>query len=190
MRLVLSLLALSILGNSALAAEHGLRFTAAENLLPPMKGISVVKAGEPGPGGPKYKAIAETSKYKETVKLPGDGPYDIWWQPKEGIAVRVIAGVKLKDGEEKEIKIDNYVGIVNVRGDGQPRAGLVTIAAQDAPGPDEKGHVAIQTAKDFRVDMVVPPGFYSLWITPDNGARPRKINDRFRVLAGKSVTLD
>ena len=35
--------------------------------------------------------------------------------------------------------------------------------------------------------MVAPEGFYSLWITPANGGRPRKINDRLKVQAGKLV---
>jgi hypothetical protein len=190
MRPFLALITVWFLGGPALAADRGVSFSAADGLLPAMKNIVIVKAGEPGPGAPKHKAVAETAKYKEMVKLPGDGPFDIWWQPKNGIAVRVVSGVKLKAGELREIKIDNYLGIVTVRGDDLPRAGLVTIAAQDDPGPDEKGHVPVQTAKEYRVEMAVPEGFYSLWITPDNGGRPRKVNDRFRVLAGKSVTLD
>ena len=139
---------------------------------------------------PKHKALAVVASYKETAKLADSGPVDLWWLPKRGMAVKLMAGLTLKDGEAREIKIDDHLGIVNFRGDNQPRAGLVTIAAQDDPGPDEKGHVPIQTATDYRVDMVVPAGFYSLWITPDNGARPRKIIDRVRVLAGKPVQLD
>ena len=123
-----------------------------------------------------------------SVSVPG--AVDAWWLPKSGIAVKLMAGLTLKDGEVREIKVDDHLGTVNFRGDNQPRARLVTIASQDDPGPDEKGHVPIQTAADYRVDMVVPAGFYSLWITPDNGARPRKIIDRVRVLAGKSVQLD
>ncbi len=175
---------------SAASAEHRITFSTADRLLPAVKTISVVKAGEPGPGAAKFKEVAETAKYKEPLKLPAEGPYDVWWQAKEGIAVRVVAGLKLKDGETCEIRVTDYLGVVNFRGDGQPRATLITIAPQDDPGPGEKGHRPIQTAKDFRVDMAVPEGFYSLWITPDNGARPRKVNDRFRVQAGRSVVLD
>lgn len=190
MRLATSLLSLLILNGFGLAAEGGLCFTAADNLLPPMKSIAVVKAGEPGPGAAKHKAVAETAKYKEAVKLPGEGPYDVWWQPKSGKAVRVLSGMKVKDGETKDIKIDDHLGVVVFRGDDQPRASLITVAPQDDPGPDEKGHAPVQTATDIRVEMVVPAGFYSLWVTPQNGARPRKVNDRFRVTAGKVTQLD
>lgn len=178
------------LNSQALADERGLRFTATDRFFPAVKKIVVVKAGEPGPNAAKHQTIGAIEKYNETLKVPAEGPYDVWWQPKDGLAVRVIGGVKLKDGEVRTIKLDDHLGIVIVRGDKEPRVSLITIAPQDDPGVGEKGHIAIQTAKEFRVDMVVPDGIYSLWITPENGARPRKINDRFRVQAGKSVQLD
>ena len=155
-----------------------------------MKSIVIVESGMPGPDAPKYKAVAEMTKYKQGVKLPGDGPYDLWWQPKNGLAIRVVAGLKLKDGIVNQFRIDDYLGVVSVRGDDLPRAAKLTIAAQDDPGPGEKGHVAVQSANDYRTEMAVPDGYYSLWLTPDNGSRPRKINDRFRVQAGKTVQLD
>jgi len=190
MRAIITIVCLLTMGGYSHAEDRGLRFTAAETFLPEPKGIAIVKAGEPGPNAPKHKAIVLVGKYKETAKLADDGPFDVWWIPKNGMALRIAAGLKLNDGEVKEIKVDDHLGLVNVRGDNQPRVGRITIAPQDDPGPGEKGHVPIQTAKDFRVDMVVPEGFYSLWITPDNNARPRKIIDRFRALAGKTVQLD
>jgi len=189
MRFALCALITGVVASPASAAEYGMRFMANDGF-PAPKAIVVVKSGEPGPGAVKHRAVAEITKYTQTLKLPGDGPFDVYWQGKSGIAVRVVAGIKVKDGEVKEIKITDHLGIVNFRGDNQPRAALVTIAPQDDPGPDEKGHRPIQTAKDYREDMVVPDGFYSLWISPENGARPRKVNDRFRVQAGKTVTLD
>ncbi|MCE9533528.1 MAG: hypothetical protein K8T89_20750 [Planctomycetes bacterium] len=171
------------------APERGFRFTA-DKSLPAMKNIVIVKAGEPGPGKAKHQAIVTIDRYQQLLQTSTAGPFDIWWQPKSGVAVRILNKLKLKEGEVKEIKVDNYLGIVTVRGDNQPRAALVTIAAQDDPGPGEKGHVPVQTATEYRVDMAVPDGFYSLWITPANGARSQRINDRFRVQAGKSVQLD
>src|SRR5438045_1822515 len=86
------------------AADYRLTFTTIERTLPTVKTIAVVKAGEPGPGSPKFKAVAETAKYKEAIKLPDEGPYDIWWQARDGIAVKVVGGIKLQDGANKEIK--------------------------------------------------------------------------------------
>jgi len=185
-----SLCLLLLLASTSSAADRGVRVTAPEKLFPPMKALVIVKAGEPGPGLAKHQPIASIDRYKETLKFSTEGPYDVWWQPKTGQPVRVLANLTLKDGEEREIKLADLLGIVTFRGDEQPRASLVTIAPQDDPGPGEKGHRAIQTAHEFRVDMVVPDGFYSLWITPENNGRPRKIIDRFRAQAGKSVQLD
>src|SRR5262249_25515206 len=148
--------------------------TAPEALLPAMKAIVVVKAGAPGPGAAKHEALASASKYGEVLKLPGEGPFDVWWQAAaEGVAVKAVGGLKPGDGV-KDVSLGVCLGVVRLRGDGQPRASLVTVTAQDDPGPDEKGHIAVQTAKDYRIDMVVPEGFYALWVTPHNGARPRK----------------
>jgi hypothetical protein len=185
-----SLLALLVLAATTNAAERSLSVTAADGFLPPMKAIVVVKAGAPGPGAAKFQAVAQTSKYKDAVKLPADGPYDVWWQPKDGLPVRAVSGVTVKEGETKEVRLEQVLGVVSVRGDNLPRAALVMVAPQDDPGPDDKGHAPVQTARDYRVEMVVPEGFYSLWVTPDNGTRPKKVNDRFKVQAGKSVVLD
>jgi hypothetical protein len=65
-------------------------------------------------------------------------PYEVWWQPKDGIAVKIIGGLTLKDGEQREIKVTDYLGVISFRGDGQPRAGLVTIAPQDDPVPTRR----------------------------------------------------
>ena len=185
-----STLFLMLIGTSvAMDDDRSLKFSTSGKFLPAMNAIYVTKTGDGSHGTVRHNSEATITEYGKTAKL-GEGPFDIWWEGKNGIAVLVVKNVKLKDGEVKEVKIDEYVGIVNVRGDDLPRVGLVTIAPQDDPGPDEKKHLAVQTAKDYRVEMVVPEGFYSFWITPDNGARPRKINDRFRVQAGKTVQLD
>lgn len=190
MRPSLSSIALLLFASAGHAADYQITFSAVPRVLPSPKALVVVKAGEPGPGSAKFKAVAETAKFNELIKLPSEGPFDIWWLPKESMSVRITSNVTLKDGTPRDIKVTDFLGVVSFRGDGQPRAALVTIAAQDDPGPDEKGHRPVQTAKDYRIDMVVPEGFYSLWVTPENGARPRKVNERFRVQAGKTVVLD
>jgi hypothetical protein len=84
MRFASSPLFLLVFAGISLADDRGLRFTTAENYLPAMKSIVVTKAGEPGPGAAKHKAVAEIAQYKETPKLPGEGPYDLWWQGRAG----------------------------------------------------------------------------------------------------------
>ncbi len=118
-----SLFALLLIPCAHAQSERGLRFTTGGSFLPAMRSIVVVKTGESGPGAAKHKALASTGNYKETVRLTGEGPFDLWWQPKDGIAVKILAKVKLKAGEVKDVKIDDYVGVVTVRGDGQPCGG-------------------------------------------------------------------
>jgi hypothetical protein len=184
-----TLAAVLVLSTQTSAAERSIRVTAPEGFLPPMKAIVVVKAGVPGPGSLKHDAIANVTKYGESLKLANEGPFDIWWQPVDGVPLKAFAALKVGH-EIKELNLADSLGVVRLRGDGLPRAGLVTITTQDDAGPDEKGHVAVQKAKDYRIDMVVPEGFYAVWVTPDIGARPQKVNNRIRVQAGKVTQLD
>ena len=55
-------------------------------------------------------------------------------------------------------------------GDDLPRADKVVLTDVKDPGPGKKGHVALQVASDYRVDMMVPPGMYAVWVVPANGA--------------------
>jgi hypothetical protein len=99
MRFAFSLAGALVLAALASSADFQMTFTAAERVLPAVKSIAVAKAGEPGPGMAKFEAIAESAKYKEAIRLPVEGPYDVWWQSKEGIAVKVVGGLTLKAGK-------------------------------------------------------------------------------------------
>ena len=170
--------------------DRGLRFSAPEGFLPPMTAIAAVKGGAPGPGAKDFRPVASVADYKDTLALPGEGPFDVWWQPREGKAVRVLCGFAAKEPGVKEIKLATLLGVVRVRGDKLPRASLVVVAPQGDPGPDEKGHFAVQMAPDYRAEMAVPEGFYSVWIKPANGARAQRVEDRVRVLAGKRTEVE
>jgi hypothetical protein len=186
MRLALSaLFALSI---PAIAADRTVRFSAPMYFLPPVKAVVVTKASEPGPGQPRHEPVASVPALKDEVKLPGDGPFDVWFVPKDGKPVRAVAGFKAKDGTN-EVKLNDHVGVIAVRGDGQPR-GTLLVTVFDDPGPEGKGHTVVQTASDTRAELVVPPGDYSVWIVPENGARARRIADKVRVLAGRTASAE
>jgi len=156
--------------------------------LPAMKSFVVVRAGTPCPGADKHDAIVQVSQYKQTLKLPDAGPFDLWWVPASGMPVLTAAKWKPEDGAN-EINLNALLGLIEFRGDNQPR-GSVVVTPQGDPGPGEKGHVIVQRATEYRVDMVVPAGFYALWVVPDNGAKPQRVIDRVRVLPGKRERLD
>ena len=185
MRLVILLL---IAATPLAAADRTVRFSAPMYFLPPAKALILTKAGDPGPGQPKHEAIATAPTLKDELRLPTDGPFDVWFVPKDGKPVKGVAGLKLKDSST-EVKLNDHLGVIQFRGDGQPR-GTVLVTAFDDPGPELKGHVVIQSAADTRAELVVPPGDYALWVVPESGARARRVVDKVRVHAGKTATAD
>jgi hypothetical protein len=179
---------LILIASPLAAAEHTVRFSAPMYFLPPAKAIVLTKAGDPGPGRPKHEAVATAATLKDELKIAGEGPFDVWFVPKDGKPVRAMAGLNLQDGT-KEIKLNDHLGVIQFRGDGQPRGTLI-VTAYDDPGPEGKGHAVIQTAGDTRAEMVVLPGDYAVWVVPENGARARRAVDKIRVHAGKTATAD
>jgi hypothetical protein len=179
------LIALPVVG---FAAERTVKFSSPMYFLPPAKSIVVTKDGESGPGSAKHEAVASVATMKDEAKIPGEGPYDVWFVPKDGKAIKAVAGWKAKDGAN-EIKLNDHLGVISFRGDGQPRGSLL-VTPYDDEGPEAKKHVVIQTASDTRAEMAVPPGDYAIWVVPESGARARRVVDKIRVLAGKTATAD
>jgi len=170
------------------AADRTVRFSSPMYFLPPAKAIVLTKAGGPGPGSPTHEAIATATTLKDEVKLPGDGPFDVWFVPKDGKPVKAVAGWKPKDGAN-DVKLNEHLGVIQFRGDGQPR-GTLLVTAYDDPGPEGKGHAVVQTAGDSRAEMAVLPGDYAVWLVPESGARARRVADKVRVHGGKTATAD
>lgn len=158
--------------------------------IPKMESVTVYKAADGKPGKEKPKPVLTITKFDEPAALPGEGPFDIYAKPKGGIEVRVAEKVTVKAGQTHELKLGDLLGVVDVfQKDDFPKPEKFVITAPDDPGPDEKGHVAIQVGNDFRVEMPVPEGFYAVWLVPANGARATRIADRIRVLPSKSVRV-
>ena len=185
MRTILSLLLCAV---PVLAADRTVRFSAPMYFLPPTKAVIVTRAGEPGPGQPKHETVASVAALKDEAKLSGDGPFDVWFVPRDGKPVRAVAGLRPKEGAN-EVKLNDHLGVISVRGEGQPRGALLVTAADD-PGPEGKGHAVVQTAGETRAELVVPPGDYAVWVVPASGARARRIVEKVRVLAGRTATAD
>jgi hypothetical protein len=137
----------------------------------------------------KRESVAESSKLDKPVALPNEGPFEVFVKPKGGIAVRAIEKLTVKAGETHDLKIGDVFGAVEVFGDSFPRADKVVLTDVKDPGPGEKGHVAVQVATDYRVDMLVPPGSYAVWVVPANGAKAQRVVDDVRVQAGRSVRV-
>ena len=137
----------------------------------------------------KRESVAEIKKFDKPVPLPGDGPFEVFVKPKGGIPVRALEKLTVKAGKTHELKIGNWLGAVEVVGDDLPRADKIVLTDVKDPGPGEKGHVAVQVATDYRVDMLVPPGSYAVWVLPANGAKAQRVVDNVRVQAGRNVRV-
>jgi hypothetical protein len=174
-----------LLGTSAIAAdeERQLKVSLARGL-PPVESVTVyqTKDGKRQPAG-------VLTKLDKPLALSGDGPFEVWVKPKGGIAVRVLEKLTVKGGQTHELKLGDLLGSIEVFSDNFPRAEKVVVTDARDPGPGEKGHVALQAAKDYRVAMAVPPGVYAVWVVPANGAKPQRVEDSVRVQAGRSVRV-
>jgi hypothetical protein len=159
---------------------------ATSKALPPMEAVTVYPAGtKPG----KDRPALTVTKFGEPAVLPGAGPFDVWVKPKDGLAVRVAEKLAVKTGAAHELKLGELLGVVEVFGDNLPRADKVILTAPDDPGPGEKGHAPVQVASAYRVATAVPEGFYAVWVVPANGARAQKVEDKVRVLAGRTTRV-
>lgn len=137
----------------------------------------------------KRESVGELTKLDQALPLPSEGPFEIWVKPKDGIAVRAAEKVTVGAGKTHDLKLGDVLGVVEVFGDNFPRADKVVITDTRDPGPGEKGHVAVQTASDYRVEMLVPPGTYAVWVVPANGAKAQRVEDNVRVQVGRSVRV-
>jgi hypothetical protein len=182
MRAALILTALSA-GLAPAGEGHRLKVTATRGL-PAVEKVTVYRDR-----GGKREVAAEVTKLDEAVALPGAGPFEVWVKPKDGVAVKAADALTLKAGAPHELKLGDLLGAVEVFGDNFPRAEKVVLTDPRDPGPGEKGHVAIQVAKDYRVGMCVPPGNYAVWVVPANGAKAQRVEDNVRVLAGRTARV-
>lgn len=137
----------------------------------------------------KRESVVELTKFDKPMDLPEEGPYEVYVKPKGGIAIKVAEKLTVKKGKANELKLDDLIGSVEVFGDNFPRADKVVLTDERDPGPGEKGHVAVQSASDYRVEMAAPPGFYAVWVIPANGAKAQRVVDRVRIMSGKSVRV-
>lgn len=170
---------------SAFAAEDERKLTVQPSRLVAVESVTVYRTKDG-----KRESVAESSKFDKPLSLPDDGPFEVFAKPKGGVAVRVIEKLTVKAGQTHEMKVGDVLGVIEVLGDDLPRAEKVVVTDVKDPGPGEKGHVAVQSAGDYRVEMGVPPGTYAVWVVPANGARAQRVADNVRVQAGKSVRVD
>jgi len=183
--LTVALFAVASVGSAA----EAIRVTITPGAVLPKGGeIALVPAGKPGPAAKGFNAVLQTKEFGKELEVSGAGPFDVYYTPKGGKPVLAVAGWKVAK-RSNELKPGSHLGTVYVRGDDLPRAGGLVVTTTGDPGPGEKGHAAIQTVSDYKEDLVVPAGFYSVWLISANGAKAQRIADRVRVLAGRQTVV-
>src|SRR4051794_22903446 len=126
----LAILAILALPIATLAADRIVTFSSPMYFLPPVKEIVFTKAGTPAPGDNKYEPLVAVPDMTNRPKLANEGPYDIWYVPKDGKAIKAVAGFKAKEGTN-EIKLNDHLGVISFRGVDQPRGSLIVTTYDD-----------------------------------------------------------
>ncbi len=137
----------------------------------------------------KRMVVAEQAAFEKPLRVPREGPFEVFVKPKNGIAVRIHDKLTLAAAKTHDLKLGELLGAVEVVGDDFPRAASVVLTDARDPGPGEKGHVAVQVVSDYRMDMLAVPGAYAVWVVPVNGARAQRVIDNVRVKAGSSIRV-
>ena len=189
MRPALAALLFAVAATAAADDTPALLVVVAAKSQPPVERVVAYKAGTKP--GMKAKAAVGSTTLGEPVRLPDFGPLDVYVTPKGGLPVLVERNLKPEPGKTHTLKLVEKLGTIDVfRRDESLRVGKIVVTDPFDVGPDEKGHVAVQTAPDFRVEMVVPEGDYAVWVVPENGARAIRVADRVRVLSGRIVRVE
>lgn len=189
--MVIRIAALVLFGFATASATDGERSltVSTSKALPKIDAVLVYEAGAVKPGKDRPKPVV-SGKPGEALALPGDGPFDVYVRPKGQGEVLVATKVNVKTGAKHELKLSESLGTLQVfQNDDSPRLGKIVLTDPLDPGPDEKGHVPVQTGTEYREELVVPDGFYAVWLVPGNGARSQRIAERIRVLPGKNVRV-
>ncbi|HEY1191498.1 MAG TPA: hypothetical protein VGE74_27935 [Gemmata sp.] len=180
-----TLWAVLVVGGGALGAEPERQLKVVpQRGFPAVESVALYRTS-----GAKREKVAELTQFEKPTALPSGGPFEVWVRCKGGVAVKAPAPLAVKAGETHELKVGDVFGTVEVFGDSFPRAEKIVLTDPRDPGPGEKGHVALQVAADYRVEMCIPPGTYAVWVVPANGAKAQRVGDRVRVQAGRSVRV-
>jgi hypothetical protein len=183
-------LAVLLLASAARADEPARLAVVGSKALPPIESVAVYRFA-PQSRSVTPKPVLTVTTFDQPIALPDGGPFTLVVKPKGGNAVVVERNVKVEPGKTYTLKLVEKLGTIDVfRRDDSPRVGKIIATDPFDAGPDEKGHVAVQTAPDFRVEMVVPEGDYAVWVVPENGARAIRVADRVRVLSGRIVRVE
>ncbi len=156
---------------------------------PAMKQIALIKTKGYLTESHNYKAVMESDAYDRSIRIPsGKKSYDLLFVPTAGRSVRMVSGIQIPDRSTIQIQPEDYLGLVNLAGDGLPQVKTVALVKSGGYGP---GHnfKPVQTADRYGTDLLVPAGKYDLWILGTDGNK-ELIEEDLEVAAGQKLQLD
>ena len=139
-------------------------------------------------GGDTPGAVAGTDvkgsikKFGEEIRVPSaEEKYDLWFEPKGGIAIRLLDNAQFQERKLVEYRLDELTGLIQVDGSGTPER----IMAVTAGTPSAIASTAmVQKTGKFGEQMLVPAGKYDIYI--DNNL----IEEGLEVEAGRLYQLE
>jgi hypothetical protein len=159
--------------------------------LPPMAKMGLVPADGYGPDSASYRPLAEVKNYEMDLRLPSAEKFDVWWVPKQGRPVRMLAGISISERKRVEFKPEEHLGVVKVMGDGLPAPKVVALVTPEGYGPDSASFHPVQSCAKYGEAMVVPAGDYDLWMKPaEDGVVAETLEKKLKVPAGKVTTIE
>lgn len=142
------------------------------------------------PDKPQEEVVLESALFDQAVELPSEGLFHVEVVPQGGLPVRLAEKLKVEKGKTVHLRLEDRCGVVRIFGEGLPRPQRLVLTRARDPGPGVRGHQPVQQVANYQQNMLVPAGTYDLWLVPANGARPQRIAENIRVLAGKVVGVD
>jgi Mg-chelatase subunit ChlD len=154
--------------------------------LPPVKEIRLYKAGSYSPLVPS-QGVEAVVKYGEEIRLPSADKYDLYWFPEKGMPVLILKGFSQEERRLREIRPEEYLGMVRVAGSGLPKAKEIFLAQNYDP---ISRHGLIQVVSGYNQDLVVPAGTYQLYIRRADNGDVQRLEEKLEVEAGKVTEVD
>ena len=100
----------------------------------------------------------------------------------------MVTGIQIPDRSTIQVQPEDYLGLVNLAGEGLPPVKLIALVKTGGYGPGHNFR-PIQTATRYGADLLVSAGQYDLWIVGLDG-KGELLEEDLEVTAGQRLQLD
>jgi len=155
--------------------------------LPPMKEIILAKPDASSETLYAYD-LNKVTKYGDELRQSSAEKVDIWWVPEEGMAVKMVADFENPEREVKQLRPEDYLGMIRVTAEGRPEKSRIVVTTEGASASTLYAY-DVQDVVGYNRDLVVPVGTYHLWVVePD--AKPTLLEENLEVTGGQVTVVE